>query len=326
MSRFQLKPATRTHLPLFVGLCGPSGSGKTYSALRLATGIQRVVGGKLAVLDTEAQRSLHYADGFAFEHMPFSPPFSPDDYWAAISECISAGAKTIVIDSMSHEHEGPGGVLEWHESEVERLAAAWKQPAVAVQFPAWAEPKASRRRLLNNILQVNVNLVCCFRAKRKVQMPSPEQKARGQRNPIDMGWMPVAGPEYSYEMTALAVLTPGCKGVPDWDVKDPGTEMVVKRPAQFERILRSGGQLSEEMGEEMARWAQGTAVTAPTISQRGTELLQLIASAQTEAFLAPVLEQIAAEKGLSQAELGALRKAASAAKKRLAAEGQASGK
>lgn len=320
MSRFQLRPAQRSALPLFLGLCGPSGSGKTYSALRLATGVQKVVGGKIAVVDTEAARALHYADTFSFEHVPFVPPFSPDDYWEAISTCVEAGAKTIVIDSMSHEHEGPGGVLEWHEAEVRRLAAQWRTSEANVQFPAWAEPKAARRRLLNNILQVQVNLIMCFRAKRKVAMPTAEQKAQGQRQPIDLGWMPVAGAEYAYELTALAVLTPGSKGVPDWDVKDPGTEMVVKRPAQFEQILGGGQQLTERMGEAMARWAQGTPVAEPTLGAQAQQLLELIGQAQTETLLGPIVEslnQAREAKTLNKAEQAALRKALDAARARL---------
>ena len=96
--------------PILIGLVGPSGSGKTYSALRLATGIQSVVGGDIFVIDTEARRSLHYADKFNFRFLQFDPPFGPLDYLAAIRHCVSKGAKTIVVDSMSHEHEGKGGV------------------------------------------------------------------------------------------------------------------------------------------------------------------------------------------------------------------------
>lgn len=319
MSRFQLRPAVRGVLPLFLGLCGPSGSGKTFSALRLATGIQRVVGGKIGFIDTEANRALHYADSFKFDHLPFPPPFSPDDYWEAINSCLVDGCKTIVIDSMSHEHEGPGGVLEWHTAEVERLCKSWGQPESAVQFPAWAEPKAARRRLLNNILQVQVNLVMCFRAKRKIAMPTSEQKRAGQRNPIDLGWMPVAGQEYAYELTALGVLPPGSKGIPDWRVTDPGTEMVVKRPAQFEQIMRDEKQLTEDMGEAMARWAQG-AVVAPTLGADGAALLELVSLALSRDLLdmaVASIESAKAEGKLSEAELNVLRKAVSAASKRL---------
>ena len=76
---FEDKPAVRTATPLLVGLIGPSGSGKTFSALRMATGIQRVSGGEVFVVDTESRRSLHYADKFKFRHVEFHAPFGPLD-------------------------------------------------------------------------------------------------------------------------------------------------------------------------------------------------------------------------------------------------------
>jgi len=115
---FETKPAVRSQVPLLIGLVSPSGAGKTYSALRLATGIQRVVGGEIFVVDTESRRALHYAEQFKFKHVQFNAPFGPLDYLAAIEHCVREGAKTIVVDSLSHEHEGPGGVLEMHEQEI----------------------------------------------------------------------------------------------------------------------------------------------------------------------------------------------------------------
>lgn len=279
MSRFTISEGVRGALPLFIGLCGPSGSGKTFSALRLATGIQRVCGGHIAVIDTEANRALHYSSQFKFLHVPFAPPFSPADYWEAIKVCIDAGAKTIVIDSMSHEHEGPGGVLEMHEAETQRIMKAWNCSQEVAQFPAWAMPKSERRKLLNNTLQVHVNLIECFRAKRKVKMVRNE---RGKNVPTDQGWMPIAGDEYAYEMTALAVLPPGSKGVPEWLTNDPGTEMVIKRPAMFESILKENAQLSEEMGAAMATWAQGSPAQPNEAGSRLANIICLVTEAKTK--------------------------------------------
>src|SRR5438128_3503645 len=101
---FEDRPAVREATPLLVGLIGPSSSGKTFSALRLATGIQRVSGGEIFVIDTEARRALHYAEKFTFRHVPFGAPFGPLDYLTAIEHCIARGAKTIVVDSISHEN------------------------------------------------------------------------------------------------------------------------------------------------------------------------------------------------------------------------------
>lgn len=318
MSRFSLTKATRGASPLFFGLCGPSGGGKTFSALRLGTGIKSVVGGELAVIDTEAERARLYADRFDFLHMPFTAPFSPDDYWEAIADCISAGARTIVIDSMSHEHEGPGGVLEQHAAETQRLAKLWKTSEAQTQFPAWSEPKAKRRRLLNNILQVKVNLVLCFRAKKKVALSFRSKKKvsqAAQHEPISLGWLPIAGEEYAYEMTALGILPPGAKGVPDWSPLDPGSELVTKRPEYFEDILRPGEQLSEEMGAAMARWAQGQKKPpAQELGERALELITLINESMAAEELEELAQKIAADATavpavLQQHELAAIRNA-----------------
>lgn len=258
MSRtFEDKEAVRSSVPLMIGLTGASGSGKTYSALRLATGIQSVTGGDVFFIDTESRRALHYAEAFRFRHVEFGAPFSPLDYLSAIEHCVKRGAKTIIVDSMSHEHEGPGGVLEMHDEEVQKRSGGdWKR-ANAITFACWAEPKAQRRRLINSILQLGVNMIACFRAKEKVRLPSASEKEHGQREPIQMGWMPIAGEEFVYEMTANCLLMPGSSGVPTWHPENPGERQMTKKPSQFASILTDGAQLDEAMGEKMARWAAG---------------------------------------------------------------------
>ena len=257
---FEDKPATRERTPVMIGLMGPSGGGKTFSALRLATGIQRVSGGEIYVIDTEARRSLHYADKFKFRHVEFSAPFSPLDYMAAIKHCVDKGAGVVVVDSMSHEHEGPGGVLEMHDAEMERLSGGDARKAERVKMLAWAKPKAERRRLINTVLQMPVNVIFCFRAKEKIKMASGGA-------PVAQGWMPIAGEEYLYEMTACALLPPGANGVPEWSPQEPGSRQMVKLPEQFRATLTPGHVLDEATGEAMARWSAGGA--APTTKTTG---------------------------------------------------------
>jgi hypothetical protein len=252
--QFQLNDGKRERVPLLIGLGGASGSGKTYSALRLAAGMQRVTGGDIAVIDTEARRALHYADGFKFKHLDFQPPYSPRDYQAAIESCVALGSRVLIVDSLSHEHEGPGGVLEWHESELDRLAGNDPGKRNRVTFLAWAKPKAARRRLINTIVQLGVNAVFCFRAKQKIKLP---KKGSGEREPVELGWVPIAGEEFVYEMTIHALLYPGSNGVPTWKPTLPGEKMMTKLPAQFINLLKKEGPLSEDIGETMARWAAG---------------------------------------------------------------------
>lgn len=90
---FEDRPAVRERVPLLLGLVGPSGTGKTFSALRLATGIQRVTAGEIFYVDTEARRALHYADKFKFRHVDFKPPFGPLDYLTVIDHCVKASIR-----------------------------------------------------------------------------------------------------------------------------------------------------------------------------------------------------------------------------------------
>jgi hypothetical protein len=310
MSRFQATKAVRSAIPLFIGICGASGSGKTYSALRLASGIRRVAGGKIVVVDTENGRALHYAESFEFEHLPFSPPFNPSSYVDAIEAAIEAGAKTVIVDSMSHEHTGIGGVLEMHEAEVQRLSS--KMSESAASFPAWAVPKAERRQLLNYLSRLDVNLIACFRAKQKVVL---EKNDRGRNEPRNIGWMPEAAPEFAFEMSALGVLYPGAKGVPDWHPGDKGTEMVTKRPAQFETVL--DGQLSEDMGEKMALWARGNVHPAEP-SALLKDALSRFEVARDAGNLSEAADFVADAKArLSTVELAACGRAYKAAKSRI---------
>src|SRR5260221_118146 len=163
---FEIKTATPDHQPIILGLTGPSGSGKTLSALLLAHGIRDIIGGGIIGIDTEGRRMLRYADkarfpDFDFQHMIFEPPFSSDRY----AEAIAIAAKqlgpkgTIIIDSMSHCHEGPGGYLEYHEAELDRMAGSDYKKRERMTFTAWIKPAAARRRLINSFLQTPLNFI-----------------------------------------------------------------------------------------------------------------------------------------------------------------------
>lgn len=299
------EPAVRSAVPLLVGLVGPSGSGKTYTALRLATGMQRITGGKIHVIDTEARRAAHYADKFRFQHVPFAAPFSPLDYLAAIEHCVAEGSKVIVVDSMSHEHEGPGGVLEEHAAEVERLSTLWKSTPDKVLMSAWAAPKAKRRRLLNSVVQLGVYVIFCFRAKEKI-------KPQAGKPPLELGWMPIAGEEFVYELTLGMLLLPGSGGVPTWAPQHVGEKSIIKLPEQFAPLFAQGSPLavcapnsplSESHGEALARWSAGEPSAATQ-----TALDPVVANWQTvlEALPTAGEEQVVALNTLSRSVAAAV--------------------
>ncbi len=247
---FDDRIAAREKTPILVGLVGPSGTGKTYSALRLAAGFQRVSGGDTYMIDTEARRGLHYAEKFKFRHVAFGAPFSPLDYLAAIEHCIAKGATTIIVDSMSHEHEGPGGVLEMHTAEHRRLGGK-----EGTKLLAWSKPKQDRRRMINTIIQLSCNFIFCFRAKEKLKIE------RG-KDPVHLGFMPIAGEEFVYEMTLKCLLLPGANGIPTWQPAEVGERSMIKLPEQFRATFEQAPQLTEDIGQSLATWAAGAASTA----------------------------------------------------------------
>lgn len=308
--QFEISPAVRRTVGLLIGLVGPSSSGKTFSALRVASGIQRVVGGDIDVIDTENGRALYYADKFKFNHLRFGAPFSPDDYLEAIRFCARRGSKTIVIDSMSHEHEGPGGVLEWHERETERLATLWKVEKSKAQMAAWNPPKQARRRLINEVLQLNVNLILTFRAKEKI-------KIIPGKDPKQLGWQPICGDEFMYEMVLQALLLPGAEGHPTWKPELDSERAIVKLPTQFREMFERRGpsQLDEQVGEELARWAAGGVKANP----EATDLIADYARCADAAELSNIeARRLKLWKSLPPgSEKAQLKEASDAAKKRL---------
>lgn len=249
MSSFQFKRAVRESVGLIIGLAGPSGAGKTYSAMRLASGIS---GDKpFAVIDTEGGRAKHYADQFKFDHGDLMPPFRPQAYAEAIHAADAAGYPVIVVDSVSHLWAGEGGVLEWQEEELDRMAGDdWKKRE-ACRMASWIKPKMQHKAFVQRLLQLRAHLILCFRAEEKIEMVKddngktrivPKKSTTG----LD-GWMPVCEKSLPYELTVSFLLMPDNPGVPH----------PIKLQAQHRSMFPPGKPIDEEAGRRVAAWAAG---------------------------------------------------------------------
>lgn len=261
MRVFEANDAVLEQVPLFVGLVGPSSSGKTFSALRLATGMQRVCPGPIIGIDTENRRMLHYANDFKFRHVDFGAPFASLDYLAALQAVADMKPSVIVVDSMSHEHEGAGGMVDYQSKELDRMAGATDYAKrERMQMLAWQKPKAARRALLQGITRLNGNVICCFRAGEKSK---PVKNRDGKIEIVDQGFTAIAGDEFIFDMTMCALFPAGARGVPQWASNRPGELRSIKRPKQFENLFAEGVAMTEEHGEALARWAKGGIATPP---------------------------------------------------------------
>lgn len=245
---FQFKPATRENVGLLIGLAGGTGAGKTYSAMRLASGI---AGNKpFAVIDTEAGRAKHYADQFSFDHGDLHPPFRPDAYIEAIHAADKAGYPVIVVDSMSHVWAGDGGVLDWQEEELNRMAGDdWKKRE-AVKMASWIKPKVSHKKMVQALLQVRAHVIMCFRAEEKIDMVKVEGKTKivPKEGPTGLnGWMPVCEKTLPFELTASFLLLAENAGIPH----------PIKLQEQHKALFPQGKYIDEEAGKRIAAWASG---------------------------------------------------------------------
>jgi hypothetical protein len=241
---FQFAPAKRENVSILVGLAGASGSGKTYSALRLAKGLSQA--GKIAFIDTEARRGLHYAEEFQFIHADMRPPFTPARFIEAIRAAEAAGAEVVIIDSFSHEYDGEGGIMDWADN----LASS------GVKSPGnWKEPKLAHKKMMNALLQCHASIIFCLRADEKIEI----LRENGKTVVRPLGWMPICEKRFLYEMTASFTLTPDRPGIPHFDLPH-------KLQRQHRGMFSDQKPIGEDSGLALAEWARGGA-PAPTVAQ-----------------------------------------------------------
>jgi hypothetical protein len=188
----QIRKAERKKAKLRLGLAGASDSGKTWSALEIAHGI----GGKIAMIDTEAGRGELYAGShsahepeisFQYDVIRLDAPFSPERYIEAMRAFEKAGYDILIIDSLSHAWEGPGGVLTIVGSD------GW--------FSRSGQKGSSEQNALTHaIITSKMHIIANMRAKTEWAM---EKDSRGKNCPIKVGLAPVQRGGIEYEFTAF---------------------------------------------------------------------------------------------------------------------------
>jgi hypothetical protein len=246
----EFREAKREAAPVLVGIAGPSGGGKTFSALRLARGLAN--GQPFAMCDTENGRALHYADFFPeMHHAHLRAPFSPAAYTEAIQAADAQGFKVIVVDSMSHEWEGDGGVLKMQEAEYERMGG--KESA---RMSSWIAPKTAHKDMVRKLLQVKAHVVLCMRAEDKIEIVKvngkTEVRAKETLTSI-LGWIPICERRLPFELTMSFLVTPDAPGVPK----------PVKLQEQHRGFFPLDQPITETAGRALGEWAAGGAAPAP---------------------------------------------------------------
>lgn len=217
MTATLFKPATRRKTRLRMALDGPAGSGKTYTALRFA----HALGARIAVIDTEAGSASKYI-GESPDGQPWRfdvcelRDFAPTAYTDAIQAAGQAGYDVLVIDSLTHAWQGPGGALEI----VDRKGGS--------KFTAWKDVTPMHNRMVDAILRSPCHVIVTMRSKMEYVLEADE---KGKQVPRKVGMGPIQrqGMEYEFDLVCdldwthtLTVGKSRCSAVADAISVKPG--------------------------------------------------------------------------------------------------------
>jgi hypothetical protein len=178
---FQFKPAVRTQVYLKILIKGPTNGGKTFGALHIADGLAP---GKVALADSEHDRSLFYSDVVPFQHGRLEN-FHPKSYIEVINAAVSAGFEVLVIDSLSHC---------WM-NVLERKDAYDKANPRTNQWTNWALFGEEWDDLLRTILEAPIHIICTARSK----MAHEQVEQNGKKQVVKLGMAPQLRDNTEYE-------------------------------------------------------------------------------------------------------------------------------
>ena len=235
----QLITATRKKSNIKMALQGPSGAGKTYSTLLIAFGL---CGSweNIGVIDTENGSSNLYANLGPFKVMSLAPPFTPEKYIQALSICVKHGLDVVIMDSISHEWEGPGGILDSHGQ------------MAGNSFTNWSKITPRHNAFMQAIIQAPVHVICTLRTKQDYVLT----EKNGKMVPEKVGLKSIQRDGTDYEFTLVF----------DLDIKNNATASKDRTGLFFGKPET---KLSEATGKAILDWCnEGVETTDPDIQQR----------------------------------------------------------
>lgn len=206
--------------------------------------------GRIFVADTDNSRARLYADAFDFMHLDLHEPFRPMLFERAALAAQEQKADVLVIDNFAAEWNGPGGILEWHEEELNRMAGDNFQRRESLKMVCWGKVKPPHKHMFQRLYQLNMPIILCCAAERKIAMiKQTEGKDKGKVIPVDQGFQPIGDKDAAYAMTASLLLP---------DVKMPGVPVAIKALLpDLQPIIHLDRPLDEATGAAIAAWARG---------------------------------------------------------------------
>jgi len=258
MGVIQIRKAVRENARLVFALSSTTGEGKTLTAILLGYGLANFRADKLGFLDAENRRGSLYADVLQDSKFTSHPtneqfliadlyaPFSPGRYKQAIMEFQAAGVEVLIIDSVTHEWEGTGGCQEIAEAGNPKI-------------PNWNLAKKLHKDFMNTLLQSDMHVIVCVRAREK----SKPERVDGKLQFVELGLQPIQEKNFMFEMTASLMMH-----------KQGSEQAILKCPAALLNILgRQKGYITADDGQAIRKWVDGALKLDPTIERYRNRLI-----------------------------------------------------
>jgi hypothetical protein len=239
MSTFQLRKATRQKAKIRMGFSAVSGGGKTYSALVVAHGLCGAWD-KIAIIDTENNSADLYAHLGPYNVIPLPPPFAPERYVEAIKCAEEAGMEVIIIDSITHEWDGKGGIIDISNN------------MTGNSFTNWAKLTPRHQLFLDAILQSKCHILTTVRRKQDYEM---SKNSDGKTSVTKAGLKEITREGFEYEITLNLELDVNHNATASKD----RTGLFMGKP-QFTP--------SEETGKLIRQWCESGAEPLPQLDTR----------------------------------------------------------
>jgi hypothetical protein len=276
MSVINIRPVESGQSKAVIGIAGQSGDGKTLTALYIARGMVNKAS-EIGFLDTENKRGSLYADALDGQFMigDLYPPFSPLRYAEAIKEFQDSGVKVLVIDSVTHEWEGDGGCDD--------IANAPKPDGSPRKVADWNTAKREHKKFMNVLLQSNMDIICCIRAREKTDFTNPAL-------PKSLGLQPICEKNFMFEMTASIMMA-----------NQGTTQKHLKVPNFLKEAFGNGqGYIGINTGKQIRAWLDKGKKENPEIARIKSEALLICEQgvvALTELWKT-IPKELKADKGL----------------------------
>lgn len=268
---FVIEEGIRDDSLLRMLLQAPSFGGKTVGALILASGMVAALRRRgmlpnhlsryIGLIDSERKSSKKASGRFniePFDILPIEPPYTPVRYMAAIGKLQRVGYPIIIVDQISHEWSGEGGVLSM-VSDARKNAQN--------DFAAWNGPSQQHEEFMDCIQNSTAHMICTARSKTAWELvEKTNSQGRKVKAPERIGMQAKQREGTEFEFDLVLDLRPGSNEV-----------RCIKDRMGFFNGVDTYAPLTSDIGGKFVEWIYSAGRSAearpePSAEERAMEL------------------------------------------------------